>query len=405
MSSDGWLKWLPASWEVRPAKALFTERREPGRADDPHLTPSQLYGVLPQSEYMERTGGQVVLSNSAPESMKRVQPDDFIIHLRSFQGGLECSTLPGRVSPAYTVLTPTPLADPRFFRWLFKSSAYVQELRTTTNQLRDGQAIGYRDFARVALPTPPPSMQHKIADYLDRETAQIDTLIAKQEQLVSLLHERRRVASAEILVPTDELPPQRLKRCVAEVDARAGAESDVLPLLSVSISWGIRRRDSTTDRPIAAHDLSLYKVVRAGELVINRMRAFQGALAASDENGMVSPDYAVLKTAKNLEPRWLAATMRTPWFIGEMSRRLKGIGGTSGGMVRTPRINVADLLDISIPIPSLHEQHRQLAYLDEQTAKIDALIAKAERFIELAKERRAALITAAVTGQLDVTAA
>lgn len=400
---SGWLNTLPRSWQLLPAKAIFTERREPGRAEDPHLTPSQQFGVLPQSEYMERTGGQVVLSNSAPASMKRVYPDDFIIHLRSFQGGIEWSPIPGRVSPAYTVLSPTKLADARYFRWLLKSSAYVQELRTTTNQLRDGQAIGYRDFARVALPAPPRNTQEKIADYLDRETAQIDTLIAKQEQLVSVLEERRalviaettagrrkgavlRASAVEWLGQIDAQWPVVRVRHVADVGTGYGDTVDADP--NGRYPFYVR---SQTPQRSDEFDHFGPAVLTAGDGA-GVAKVFHLATGKFKAHQRVY----VIDGFRNVLPEYFLA-----YFSAYFNRvALDGSAKSTVDSVRRPMIT-----DMPIPLPPLDEQRRIVAYLDEQTAKIDALIAKAERFIELAKERRAALITAAVTGQLDVTAA
>lgn len=196
-SSPAWLRALPSGWESQAPKALFRERRDPSAPDDIHLTPSQSFGVIPQAEYMERTGTRVVLNLTGQDSMKRVERDDFIIHLRSFQGGIEHSRVGGKVSTAYTVLAPTGRAHPGYFRWVLKSNGFVQELQTTTNQLRDGQSIKYRDFCKVRLPLPPIHTQRAIADYLDRETAQIDTLIQEQQRLIDLLRERRTAVLAD----------------------------------------------------------------------------------------------------------------------------------------------------------------------------------------------------------------
>ena len=103
---SNWLAALPPGWsEVNPRRH-FRERREPSKPSDLHLTPSQHLGVLSQADYMARTGSKVVLNLSTPDSMKHVEPGDFIAHLRSFQGGLERSDLTGKVSSAYTVIEP-----------------------------------------------------------------------------------------------------------------------------------------------------------------------------------------------------------------------------------------------------------------------------------------------------------
>jgi type I restriction enzyme, S subunit len=197
---------------------------------------------------------------------------------------------------------------------------------------------------------------------------------------------------------------ERLKWLFTEIDDRAGARGTELPLMSVSISWGVRRRDEVTQDHSRADDLSSYKVCQAGDLVINRMRAFQGALGLAPETGLVSPDYAVLRICDRVDSKWLAAAMKSASFVAEMARRVKGIGSADLGSARTPRINVSDLEEIRLDLPLRDVQASQVGELEQETLKIDSLIAETERFIEIARERRSALITAAVTGQIDVRA-
>lgn len=125
------LKWpatVPAGWRVVPAKGAFIERREKSGPDDVHLTPSQSYGVLPQNEYMRITGNRVVLNLEGQDNMKHVEPDDFVIHLRSFQGGIEWSGVAGKVSMAYTVLTRGTT------RWSLSSFDGCSSLRGTSKR-------------------------------------------------------------------------------------------------------------------------------------------------------------------------------------------------------------------------------------------------------------------------------
>ena len=157
-----WIGEVPVGWAIVPAKAVLRERKTRSLATDVHLTPSQLLGVLPQTEYMEKTGNKVVLNLTGSDSMRHVEPNDFISHLRSFQGGFEHSTFEGKVSAAYTVLQPLDGVVPEFFRYLFKSSRYVQALQTTTDQLRDGQSIRFAQVSLLPLPLPNQSQQHAI---------------------------------------------------------------------------------------------------------------------------------------------------------------------------------------------------------------------------------------------------
>jgi type I restriction enzyme S subunit len=263
--------------------------------------------------------------------------------------------------------------------------------------------INREELAAVPWLVPPVEEQRAIADFLDRETAQIDALVAKQEEFVRLLRERR--ARSREGLSSYVNTGHRLRWSLVEIDQRAGARANDLPLMSVSIDWGVRRRDEVTAKPAQAEELTHYKVCLANDIVVNRMRAFQGALGAAPEDGVVSPDYAVLRAVAGVDSRWLAELMRTEAFVGEMTLRLRGIGGTDSGNVRTPRINTDDLLDIRADIPELGVQASEMKRLVAETAEADALIAKAQEHIVLAKERRAALITAAVTGQFHVSTA
>ncbi|MFD7732239.1 restriction endonuclease subunit S [Kitasatospora phosalacinea] len=186
----------------------------------------------------------------------------------------------------------------------------------------------------------------------------------------------------------------RLKWLLSESDLRAGVEAEELPLLSVSISWGVRRRDAagTTTTRAAAEDLSNYKICRAGDLVINRMRAFQGALGIAPEDGIVSPDYAVLKVDPRINRRWLSFFLTSGSTVATMASLVRGIGGTEAGNVRTPRLNIADLLSMEAPLISAEEQVIIADYLDREAARIDTLIEEQQRLIEMLRERRRLVI-------------
>ncbi|WP_439028788.1 restriction endonuclease subunit S [Gordonia terrae] len=185
----------------------------------------------------------------------------------------------------------------------------------------------------------------------------------------------------------------RLKWLLTESDVRAGAEARDLPLLSVSISWGVRRRESAdmTTRA-ASEDLSKYKLCRAGDLVINRMRAFQGALGIAPEDGVVSPDYAVLRVDPRVDKRWLNYLLTSGFTVATMASLVRGIGGTEAGNVRTPRLNVSDLQSMTVPFVAADEQRAIADYLHRETARIDTLIEEQQILVGLLAERRVAVM-------------
>lgn len=249
---------------------------------------------------------------------------------------------------------------------------------------------------------PRSSVRRHVVSILDVATAKIDHLIAKQRKLESLLDERElpmREALFGCYVGTGE----RLKWHLSETTTRLGSvDPGEQPLLSVSIHWGVRPRAETIGEASTADSFDHYKTVDVGDIIVNRMRAFQGALGSSTFTGFTSPDYAVFKPDGEIDPSWLMQVMKTQSFVGEMTNRLTGIGGTEGGKVRTPRINSDDLLNIRIHIPSQSRQRANVSEFQTQIQETAKLKKSTERMITLLHERRSALITAAVTGKIEV---
>ncbi|MFJ5861194.1 restriction endonuclease subunit S [Pseudarthrobacter sp. NPDC092439] len=259
-------------------------------------------------------------------------------------------------------------------------------------------------LANLPIPSANRTYQSGACDFLDRETAQIDDLIGKQERLIELLAEKRQAITsnyvAKSVEPTVDEPGVRLKHLYDVVDERANGAS--LPLMSVSIHRGLQRRDETTDDEPRADDLSNYKICRPGDVVINRMRAFQGALGHSSQYGLISPDYLVLRPHADVEASWLSAMLRSHWAIGQMRSRLRGIGSIDQGIIRTPRINASDLGEIRIRKPEFSAQRAFLRESHDAIFRLDLLTRNAASAISLLRERRAALISAAVTGKIYV---
>lgn len=175
-----WIGDIPEGWRTINPKALFTQRKDKAQKGERQLTSSQQYGILYQDDYMELTGSKVVTVEKDFDILKHVEAGDFVISMRSFQGGLEYSTKSGAISSAYVMLVPNlELVYPRFYRWLLKSSVYIDALQRTTNMVRDGQAMRYSNFAQVRLFTLPLDEQKSRADFLDLECSSIDKILFK----------------------------------------------------------------------------------------------------------------------------------------------------------------------------------------------------------------------------------
>jgi type I restriction enzyme S subunit len=186
------------------------------------------------------------------------------------------------------------------------------------------------------------------------------------------------------------------------IDNRAGGLAETLPLLSVSVSRGVIRRDEITEKEARADDLLNYKVCAQRDIVINRMSAYQGALGISPVDGLVSPDYLVLRANSKAEPRFLTYLFRSTRFVGGMTARLRGIGSTDQGNVRTPRINEDELGRITVAIPTPIAQRAIADYLDRETVRIDALISAKRRMVELLDERLQGSISASTQARSAV---
>lgn len=186
-----WLRSIPSHWQVMQSRRLFRVRKERALGVDIQLTASQKYGVIPQQDFMELEGSKVTQVILNPEILKHVDAGDFVISMRSFQGGIEFSPYSGCVSSAYVPLIPGAHIDAGYFKYVFKSKTYIQALQSTSNLVRDGQALRFENFSMVPLPLVPVDEQRAIADYLDARCNQIDALMAKADQVIDTLREYR----------------------------------------------------------------------------------------------------------------------------------------------------------------------------------------------------------------------
>lgn len=190
-SGVAWIGEVPEHWEIVPSTWLFVESNERAHADDEHLSATQKYGVIPLAEYERLEGRQVTHAVKNLEQRKHVEVDNFVISMRSFEGGIERVRARGCVRSSYVVLLAEPAADVGFFTYLLKSSTYIQGLQATSSFVRDGQDLSYANFRQVKMPAPSISEQRVIAAHLDRGVSRIDALAAKTERSIALLKERR----------------------------------------------------------------------------------------------------------------------------------------------------------------------------------------------------------------------
>lgn len=274
-----------------------------------------------------------------------------------------------------------------------------------------GLAVDF--IANLEIPVPPLDAQCAIADFLDRETTRLDALVAAKARVLGLLAEKRRAlitrAVTRGLEPgaplsdsgirwLGEIPAHWETRRAAwlfhERDERGKAD---LPLLEVSINAGVVVREFSDERiESTAADFNTYKVARQGDVAFNKMRMWQGAVGVVPQDGLVSPDYVVAAPAGPLSPQYAGLLFRTNMFSAECARRSHGI------VWDRLRLYWEGFREIELPLPPAAAQREIIAYAAQETEKLDVLRLSTERTADLLKERRAALIAAAVTGQIAV---
>ena len=201
-----WIGSIPEHWNMVYAKQLFSQRKDRAFENDEQLTASQKYGVISQKEFMDIEGRQVMQVLKGEEILKHVEKGDFVISMRSFQGGLEYSEVSGKISSAYVMLIPNrDKVYDRYYKWLFKSKKYISALQGTSNLIRDGQALRFSNFVQVYLPSFDLDEQKQIADYLDDICPKLDNEIEKREKLLEKVMEYKKSLIYEVVTGKKEV--------------------------------------------------------------------------------------------------------------------------------------------------------------------------------------------------------
>jgi len=312
------------------------------------------------------------------------------------------------------VLRPADNLDKCYLFYLTNSHAF-RNMGVAYMYGAGGQKRVPDDFIKnLRHPIPPLNEQRAIASFLDRETDKIDALIARKERQIELLKEKRTAlishAVTKGLDPNvkmkdsgiewlGEVPEHwevyRAKVLFQEINERSTTGEE--ELLTVSHRTGVTRRSEKTVTMFMAESLKDYKKCELGDLVINTMWAWMGALGFTSEAGIVSPSYNVYRLrSKEYEPLFYDYLFRTKRFISEIICHSKGV------WTSRLRLYPEKFFEIRIPCPPFTEQCKIVYALRKETGGYNALNMKIERSIERLREYRAALISAAVTGKIDV---
>ncbi|MFF9511737.1 restriction endonuclease subunit S [Streptomyces sp. NPDC014724] len=249
---------------------------------------------------------------------------------------------------------------------------------------------------------PPLDEQQAIADYLDRETTQIDTLIAEQQQLVRLMRERRGAAVDLLLEGASECEQAPLRYITEDITvgivvqpSQWYVDNGIPALRGVNVKSERIVLDDLVFISSEGHKRYHKSQLSAGDVVV--VRTGQSGVAAvipKSLDGANAIDLLVLKPGNRLLGPFLEMALNAPATRERSS--VEVVGSIQG------HLNVTALRALTIPVPPVDKQQEMVDRWREQAENIDTLIAESERLIELSQERRGALITAAVTGQIDV---
>ena len=355
----------------------------------------------------------------AEMSASRVQPGDVLLNITGASLGrtsiTPCAFPRANVNQHVCILRCKETGFNIVLSLFLKSfAAKVQIELAQTGAAREG--LNYSQIAQITIPIPPAEDRQAIATFLDRETAKIDALVANYQALIELLQEKRQAlishAVTKGLDPTvpmkdsgvewlGEVPEHWDVVRLAEILREANDTGDEdLPILTVSIHHGVSDKEydeSELERKVSrSDDRSKYKTVRPGDLVYNMMRAWQGGFGAVIVDGLVSPAYVVARPIRQINTSFVEQVLRCPTAVEEMRRRSHGV--TDFRL----RLYWQEFKDIRIAIPPLEEQTKTMRLVERQTEKFDHLVTDAQEAITLLQERRTALISAAVTGKIDV---
>jgi type I restriction enzyme S subunit len=299
---------------------------------------------------------------------------------------------------------------PKFGAYLLYSLWATRKVVQSIKQTTGIQNLDVADYLDNTVFIPDLTEQGEIADYLDHEAKFIENLIRGKERILSLLTEKRlqiikqaslgglkadaetkntgilwlpKIPSHWKMVRTRWLFNERNERSIT------GNEE----MLSVSHLTGVTSRSEKDVNMFEAESNEGYKICYAGDLVINTLWAWMGAMGTAPKYGMVSPAYHVYVPSKDINPDFIDAIVRLPIFAKEVTRYSKGVWSSR------LRLYPEGFYEVFLPVPPVAEQAEIVSYIREATKKIDVLYQNTEKTINLLKERRNELINSIVTGQ------
>lgn len=412
-----WVGSVPTHWQVRPLLGVATERSEPNTGMRENNLLSLSYGRIVRKDIDANDG----LLPESFETYQIVQRGDIVLRLTDLQNdkrSLRSAQVleRGIITSAYLALAPTA-ASSAFLAYLLRAYDLSKVFYSMGGGLR--QSMKFDDLKRMPIAIPPEPEQTTIAAFLDRETAKIDALITEQEKLIALLAEKRQATISHAV--TKGLNPKAAMKdsgvawlgdvpahwAVSALSYLASIETGATPdrgepnywggsipwLKTGEVNWApIREAEEFITE--AGIENSAAKVSKPGTLLMAMygQGVTRGRVALLEIEAAYNQACAAILFGSRVAPRF------GRYFFMAAYDHVRDAGNETSQM----NLSAGLIAKIRLPVPPLHEQEAVVRFLDSETEKLDLLEMDAERTIGLLKERRSALIAAAVTGQIDV---
>lgn len=426
-SGVGWIGDIPEGWEIKSLKAVLTERKE---NNDPIKTKDILSlcmyrGVIPYAE----KGNSGNKAKADLTAYRLAYPGDIVLNsMNVIVGSVGLSKYFGAVSPVYYMLRPRKREDyVEYFDAVFQTVCFQKNLTRLGNGIliKKSEASGKLNTIRMRIPMsklnrelipyPCPREQQRIANFLDKKTAEIDEIIAKKQRLIELLKEQKAILINQAV--TKGLNPNVAMRdsgveWIGEVPA--GWKGKKAKFLFVQSRLPVHKNDGVvtayrdgqvtlrTNRRTEGYTIAIleqgYQGIRKGQLVLNSMDAFAGAIGVSDSDGKCSPEYVICDPIDHEEvvPMYYALLLREMALSGYIEVI------SSAVRQRAMRIRFNNLASLLLPVPPITEQTDIVKRVADLKIRFDAVIETLNREIETINEYRAILIANTVTGKIKI---
>lgn len=409
---------VPAGWEVRRFSTLITRSKEAGRPDLPPLSVYLTEGVVPRAD---RDDNHNALGADLSKYLV-VRPGDLVFNkLRTWQGGLGVSEYEGIVSPAYYVCRPCPAVEPRYLHHLLRSRVYLAELSRLSKFMPPSQFdIGWQELKALPILVPPMSVQQALADHLDAEAARIDALVSRNRALVGLLHDRfETTVFQRVTSGLDSRAPLRrvCQGWIEEIPAHwgmptvsmnfdlklgkmlnpdaAGGPNQYPYLRNINVQWDRFDLEDLATMDFSASERAQLELLEGDVLVCEGGEVGRAAVWSGSPT-----DCYFQKAVHRLRPRNGANGRFLMYCLRAAAER--SVFSVEGNTSTIVHLTGEQLAVHRFPWPPENEQEEIVRALDDEGRRLDRLVAGIRTQVEALHERRQALITALVIGEMAV---